>query len=198
MCFSTSHSSIQYQIQPPHRSKTFTKIVTVLLSHLTMEDLGNKTIFDEKNYSELFQWPEYCVFAAVLIVSLGIGVFFGFFDKKNKTNEEFLMASRSMSIFPVTLSLICSFVSAITIMGKSWWANTLSGVLFLWTFDLTFHVSKYFRHNGRGFLLWFCIHFLRNVIYSDDPGGCLSLFASVFWATVNVSLRGISFQTPDT
>lgn len=65
------------------------------------------TIFDEKDLPSLFKWPEYCVFAVVLILSLGIGVFYGFFNNKNKTNEEFLMASRSMSIFPVSLSLVC-------------------------------------------------------------------------------------------
>jgi len=65
-----------------------------------------------------FPWAEYVVFVLVLIASLGIGVFYGFFGKKNRTNEEFLMAGRSMNIFPVTLSLICSFVSAITLLGN--------------------------------------------------------------------------------
>lgn len=71
---------------------------------------------------------------------MGIGVFYGFFHKKNRTNEEFLMAGRSMSVFPVTLSLICrsistnqlnyvhhnnlfffivySFISAVTLLGN--------------------------------------------------------------------------------
>ncbi|ODN05899.1 Sodium-coupled monocarboxylate transporter 2 [Orchesella cincta] len=78
---------------------------------------SNKTVFDVQDFAALFKWPEYCVFVAVLVVSMGIGVFYGFFNKKNRTHEEFLMASRSMSVFPVTLSLICSFVSAITILG---------------------------------------------------------------------------------
>jgi len=65
-----------------------------------------------------FRWPEYIVFGLVLVASLGIGVFYGFFGSKNKTNEEFLMAGRSMSILPVTLSLVCSFVSAITLLGN--------------------------------------------------------------------------------
>ena len=34
-----------------------------------------------------------------------------------KNTEEFLMASRSMSTLPMTLSLIASFMSAITLLG---------------------------------------------------------------------------------
>jgi len=54
-----------------------------------------------------FPWTEYIFFGLVLAASLGIGIFYGFFGKGNKTNEEFLMAGRSMGILPVTLSLIC-------------------------------------------------------------------------------------------
>ncbi|KAJ6633962.1 Sodium-coupled monocarboxylate transporter 1 [Pseudolycoriella hygida] len=49
---------------------------------------------------------------------MGIGIFYGFFYKKNKTNEEFLMAGRTMTVFPVALSLICSFISAVTLLGN--------------------------------------------------------------------------------
>jgi len=66
-----------------------------------------KNLIFKDDYSELFKWPEYLVFASVLVASMGIGVFYGFFNKKNATNEEFLMAGRQMSVFPVTLSLIC-------------------------------------------------------------------------------------------
>lgn len=60
-----------------------------------------------EDLSKNFKWPEYIVFALVLVASLGIGVFYGCFGSKNKSNEEFLMAGRSMSITPVTLSLVC-------------------------------------------------------------------------------------------
>lgn len=93
------------------------------------------------NYPNNLAWYEYVIFAVVLIGSLGIGVFYGCFGTKNRTNEEFLMAGRSMSILPVsfhnnfttinwpqflhllnmlqvTLSLVSSFVSAITLLGN--------------------------------------------------------------------------------
>jgi len=61
----------------------------------------------KENFADDLAWTEYLVFAAVLVASLGIGVFYGFFGNKNNTNEDFLMAGRSMSILPVTLSLVC-------------------------------------------------------------------------------------------
>jgi len=63
--------------------------------------------FVVEDFTKNFKWPEYIVFCAVLVASLGIGVFYGCFGTKNKSNEEFLMAGRSMSITPVTLSLVC-------------------------------------------------------------------------------------------
>ncbi|ODM96987.1 Sodium-coupled monocarboxylate transporter 1 [Orchesella cincta] len=80
-------------------------------------DAPEGTRFVVENFHEFFQWPEYFVFCLVLGLSLGIGIFFGCFGTKTKSNEEFLMAGRSMSILPVTFSLICSFVSAVTLLG---------------------------------------------------------------------------------
>lgn len=81
------------------------------------ENTTLKFVFDG-DYQSLFKWTEYLIFAALLFISMGIGVFYGFFHKKNRTNEEFLMGGRTMTVFPVTLSLICSFISAITLMGN--------------------------------------------------------------------------------
>lgn len=54
------------------------------------------------DFSRLLNWYEYVIFGAVLALSMAIGVFYGCFGTKNKTNEEFLMASRQMSILPVS------------------------------------------------------------------------------------------------
>merc|ERR1712142_283951 len=51
----------------------------------------------------------------MLLISAGIGVFFWWKGQKN--TEEFLMASRSMGTLPMTLSLVASFMSAITLLG---------------------------------------------------------------------------------
>ena len=51
----------------------------------------------------------------MLLVSAIIGVFHWY--RGNKTTEDFLLASRSMSTIPMTLSLAASFLSAITLLG---------------------------------------------------------------------------------
>ncbi|XP_068215669.1 sodium-coupled monocarboxylate transporter 1-like [Palaemon carinicauda] len=60
---------------------------------------------------------DYAVFCLMLCVSAGIGIFFGI--RGNKNNEEFLMGGRSMSVVPVSISLLSSFISAISILGFS-------------------------------------------------------------------------------
>ncbi|CAG0879584.1 unnamed protein product [Cyprideis torosa] len=52
----------------------------------------------------LFSWVDYLVFALLLAVSAAIGIFYGFFKKQD--SEDFLMAGRSMSTFPMSMSLI--------------------------------------------------------------------------------------------
>merc|ERR1719427_1945879 len=51
----------------------------------------------------------------MLLVSAAIGVYFWWKGQKN--TEEFLMASRSMGTIPMTMSLVASFMSAITLLG---------------------------------------------------------------------------------
>ena len=62
-----------------------------------------------------FGVANYAVFGAMLLVSAAIGVFFWCRGQKN--TEEYLMAGRSMGTIPMTLSLIASFMSAITLLG---------------------------------------------------------------------------------
>ena len=73
-----------------------------------MGDTGEDDVLD--NLSKRFDWPEYLVFGAVLLASASIGVFYGCFGSKQKTNEEFLLGNRKMSAFPVALSLLCRLV----------------------------------------------------------------------------------------
>ena len=88
-------------------SEDFKKFV---LTNLTRTDLLTKTELIEK-----FGAANYAVFALMLLISAGIGVFFWWKGQKN--TEEFLMASRSMGTLPMTLSLVASFMSAITLLG---------------------------------------------------------------------------------
>lgn len=60
---------------------------------------------------------DYVVFAALFIVSSGIGVFFAIKERKKATSREFLVGGRQMSFGPVALSLTASFMSAVTVLG---------------------------------------------------------------------------------
>jgi Na+/proline symporter len=65
----------------------------------------------------LFGWADYLVFGAMLAISAAIGVYYACVGGKQKSTTEFLMAGRNMSTFPVAMSLIASFMSAITLLG---------------------------------------------------------------------------------
>ncbi|KAL1378614.1 hypothetical protein pipiens_003947 [Culex pipiens pipiens] len=64
---------------------------------------------------------DYSALAFMLVVSLGIGVFYGYFVKPKKDadpeSNEFLLGS-GMTVFPVTLSLTTSFITAIELLGN--------------------------------------------------------------------------------
>ncbi|NWX39883.1 SC5A8 protein, partial [Steatornis caripensis] len=60
---------------------------------------------------------DYVVFAAMLLVSAVIGIYYAFVGGGQKTSKDFLMGGRSMSALPVALSLTASFMSAVTVLG---------------------------------------------------------------------------------
>lgn len=63
-----------------------------------------------------FSAIDYAVFTLTLLSSLGIGLYHCI--RGNKSTEDFLLASRSMSPLPVALSLTATFVSSISILGN--------------------------------------------------------------------------------
>lgn len=73
---------------------------------------------------------DYVVFIFMLCISAGIGVYFRFTGGKQKTTDEYLLADRSMSIWPVSTSLMASFMSAITLLGVSM-ENYQFGMIFI-------------------------------------------------------------------
>ena len=64
-----------------------------------------------------FHWWDYLIFATILLLSAGIGVYYGFFDKSANSQEEYMLGGRQMGWFPVSMSLLASFMSAITVLG---------------------------------------------------------------------------------
>lgn len=78
---------------------------------------------DVKVSLQRFGWPDYVVFLMMLLSCSLIGVYFGFVQKKPQKStaggraDDYLVGGRQMAVFPVTMSLIASFISGITLLG---------------------------------------------------------------------------------
>ncbi|XP_049797288.1 putative sodium-dependent multivitamin transporter isoform X6 [Schistocerca nitens] len=62
---------------------------------------------------------DYVVLVAMLVISMGIGVYYRFTGGRQKTTQEYLLGDRSLGAGPVAFSLMASFMSAITLLGVS-------------------------------------------------------------------------------
>uniref|UniRef100_A0A671UEF8 Solute carrier family 5 member 5 n=1 Tax=Sparus aurata TaxID=8175 RepID=A0A671UEF8_SPAAU len=68
--------------------------------------------------SQSFVWADYAVFAAMLLVSMAIGLFQALKKSPNEARaEDFFTGGRSMPAVPVGMSLCASFMSAIQVLG---------------------------------------------------------------------------------
>jgi len=75
--------------------------------------MATEYVFQENRFSV---W-DYIAFAIILAIASVIGLYYGCTGKKQNSTTEFLMAGRSMSVLPVALSLLASFMSAILLLG---------------------------------------------------------------------------------
>ena len=103
-----------------------------------------------------FQLLDYCLFVAVLFISALIGIYYLLKEKwmaKAATSDDILMGGREMHLFPVAMSLVASYMSAITVLGiptemyvfgTQYWLVALSGFM---TYPVTCHVFLPFFHN---------------------------------------------------
>lgn len=66
-----------------------------------------------------FSVVDYIVFVLVILISASIGFAFGWHDRKKKSTKDFLLGGGDLSIFPVGISMLASFTSAIAILGFS-------------------------------------------------------------------------------
>lgn len=64
-----------------------------------------------------FHYVDYAMFVAVLVVSASIGLCYAWRDRRKTTLEDYLLAGRSMNPITISLSLLASFMSAITLLG---------------------------------------------------------------------------------
>ncbi|XP_067662756.1 sodium-coupled monocarboxylate transporter 1-like [Haliotis asinina] len=103
-----------------------------------------------------FSILDYCIFIGLLAASALIGVFYVLKEKwqtRKATADDILMGGREMGIFPVAMSLIASYMSAITVLGipteiylfgTGYWMVALAGIL---TYPVTCHIFLPFFHD---------------------------------------------------
>ena len=147
------------------------------------EDLG----FPNNRFSP---W-DYVVFASLLILSSIIGLYYGgCTGAKQKTTSEFLMAGRTMGVFPVAMSLLASFISAITLLGTPAEVATL-GTMYMWiciSFCLVIPVSAH------AFVPVFYKLELTSVFEVSRSGGASSTSRSFFHNKLQVDSQLTSFK----
>ncbi|XP_072049092.1 sodium-coupled monocarboxylate transporter 2-like [Amphiura filiformis] len=71
-----------------------------------------------EQHNNTFTGPDYVVFVLLLCISAGIGIFHAVCGGRQKTTKEYLVADRSMSAIPVGMSLVATFMSAVTVLGS--------------------------------------------------------------------------------
>ncbi|XP_023726534.1 sodium-coupled monocarboxylate transporter 1 isoform X2 [Cryptotermes secundus] len=78
----------------------------------------NVTEGNGSHVTKFFSWLDFLVFGIMLCLSALIGVYFAFFAKKKQnTTAEYLMGGKTMGIFPISMSLIASYISGISLLG---------------------------------------------------------------------------------
>uniref|UniRef100_A0A8C5RBN2 Sodium-coupled monocarboxylate transporter 1 n=1 Tax=Laticauda laticaudata TaxID=8630 RepID=A0A8C5RBN2_LATLA len=87
-----------------------------------------------------FAVSDYVVFGIMLLMSAVIGVYYAFAGGGQRTREAFLMGGRSMTAFPVALSLTASFMSAVTILGTPAEIYRFGGMFSLFAISYTLMV----------------------------------------------------------
>lgn len=64
----------------------------------------------------LGKW-DYVVLIGMLLFSFLIGVYYAWVDRKKQSNDQFLKGGKQMSVLPVAMSLVATFVSPILMLG---------------------------------------------------------------------------------
>ena len=71
-------------------------------------------VFGSRSY---FQIADYIVCGLMLLASIAIGVYYGLKGGGQRTSSAYILADRSMTFVPITLSLLASFFSGISLQG---------------------------------------------------------------------------------
>ncbi|KAG8202012.1 hypothetical protein JTE90_010383 [Oedothorax gibbosus] len=97
-----------------HRGKK-EKAISLRLRESEARNITNTTM--EPDTNRRFDSADYAVCGLMLSVSAGIGVYYAVKGAKNNTTKEFLFGGKTMKVIPVAMSVLATFISAITLLG---------------------------------------------------------------------------------
>ncbi|XP_071108384.1 sodium-coupled monocarboxylate transporter 1-like [Haliotis cracherodii] len=69
--------------------------------------------------TKTFSVVDYVLFGLTLLISTGIGLGYAIIDRKKLSSKEYLFGGRQMYVIPVALSLLVTFLSAVTLLGTA-------------------------------------------------------------------------------
>ncbi|XP_046554450.1 sodium-coupled monocarboxylate transporter 1-like isoform X1 [Haliotis rubra] len=109
-----------------------------------------------------FTIPDYVLFSLTLAISAGIGLFYAIKDRNKVNSKDYLLGGKDMNILPVAMSLLVTFLSALTLLGTPaemynfstmfWWlclafvfAMVISSVVFI-PFFYNLNVTSVFQY----------------------------------------------------
>lgn len=72
---------------------------------------------DSEVIAHSFSVPDFIVFGLLIVVSVAIGVFFAWRDKRHNTTANYFLGDRKLKAIPVGLSFVVTFQSSILILG---------------------------------------------------------------------------------
>lgn len=85
---------------------------------------------------------DYVVFAGIVLVAAGVGLFQAFRSRKDTSSAEFLLGGRQMTAVPVAMSLTASFMSGITVIGTPAEAYRFGAPY--WVFAISYAIMSMF------------------------------------------------------
>ncbi|XP_038051840.1 sodium-coupled monocarboxylate transporter 1-like [Patiria miniata] len=137
----------------------------------------------------VFQAADYAVCGAMLLASLGIGLYYGLRGGRQRTSAEYVLADRSMTVIPVTLSLLASYFSGVSLQGipsdvyfrgtMGMWAAApvcISGIV-----SLFFFVPMYYNMGITSVFEYLEVRFNKAVL-------ACGVFAFIFFAILYMGL----------
>ena len=72
---------------------------------------------DTNTIQNSFATADYLVFGLLILISIGIGIFFACYGKGQSTTSNYFLGGRQLKVVPVALSFVVSFQSSIMILG---------------------------------------------------------------------------------